>query len=302
MSFNFRSSWISLLGISLACLPILSLAEDGIIFETPVPLKTSDTTSASVRPAKSSKHCDSLVTVEVRSHMLSIKPIYESYLEKKSDLTGRLFLSVVTNDSGKVLNRPEVLRTTLDSKEFVNQVIDSIVKWKFGSLANKIGTDTVRFALSFAQAGNLVHLVPVDATMDGTAVEWLRSALKSQLSDFKDTYLNWVAFYGTAEGMAKVQVNFNVSGKADGINVVWNSGLPGALIDSLQVSMRKVNKDGFPNIGKASTATAFIRFEDLHDDPVLLINGNLQGMPTWLQQLIERSVQPNMNMPHMMHY
>jgi hypothetical protein len=299
MTFNFRSSWIALGGIILACLPLLSLAEDGIIFETPPASKNSD--SASGRPVKSSRHCDSLVTLEVRSHMLSIKPIYESYLEKKSDLMGRLFLSVMTDASGKVLNRPEVLRTTLDSKEFVNQVIDSIVKWKFGSLANQIGTDTVRFVLSFAQAGNLVHLTVVDGKLDETEVGWMQSALKSRLSDVKNAYLNWIAFYGTVEGMAKVEVNFNAKGKADDISVAWNSGLPGALIDSLQAAMRKVNKDNFPKVGKAATATAFIRFEDLHDDPVLLMNGNLQSMPTWLQQLIFRAAQPNMNMP-MMHY
>jgi hypothetical protein len=299
MSFNFRSSWIPLLAITLACLPLLSLAEEGIIFETPVPSKTPDTTSG--KTVKSSLHSDSLVVLEVRCHMLSIRPVYESYLRKNSDLSGRLFLSVITDASGKVLNRPEVQRTTLDSKEFINQVIDSIAKWKFGSLANKIGTDTVRFVLSFAQAGNLVHLTVIDGKMDGAEVGWMRNALKSRLSDVKNAYLNWIAFYGTVEGLAKVEVNFNAKGKADDINVVWHSGLPGPLIDSLQVSMRKVNKDNFPKTGKASTAMAYIRFEDLHDDPVLLINGELQSMPTWLQQLIFRASQPNMTMP-MMHY
>jgi|GEM_PF-5023027 hypothetical protein len=286
---RFRSLWAPFLGISLACAAVNSAAE-----ESGARMASQAPDSTACQSAVSKGLCDTLVTAEVRSHMLSLRPVYASYVRKNRELGGRLFLSLTIKKSGKVMNRPDVQRTTLDSKEFVDQVVDSVMNWKFGALANTIGTDTVRFVLSFARAENLVRLTAVDARMDGKEAEFLHNAIRRRLSDFRGTYINWVGFYGSAEGLAKVQVHFNASGKADDTRVVWNSGLPGALIDSLQTAMRNMDTDDFPKQADGSTATAFVRFEDLHNDPVLLVHGDTKSMPTWLQQLIHGNIQPNM--------
>jgi hypothetical protein len=281
---RFCFSWISLLAFSLTRLSANYAAEEGTISETPIP--------AVRQPVKSQKMYDSIVTAEVRSHMLSLRPVYGNYVKKNPELGGRLVLTAVINENGKVVNKPEIQRSTLDFKVFEDQVIDTIMNWNFGRLADKTGTDTVRFVLSFAQSGNLVRVIAADAKMGQTEVEWLRGAIKRRLADFKDTYVNWVGFYGSAEGLAKLQMKISVNGTADDINVVWNSGLPAPLIDSLQSSIQKLNKNTFPKQAAVSTATAYVRFEDLHNDPVLLINGDLKTMPTWLQQLIENAARP----------
>jgi hypothetical protein len=206
---------------------------------------------------------ENTVASRITSQLISLKPLYGLYLKTDPDLGGKILISLVISEFGAVVQRPTIKRNTLGSKEFVGQIIDSVMNWKFDTLPIGSGTDTLFVTLSFAKAGDLVRPVAVHAVIDGIENEQLRKAIKAQLPEVRKTYLQWVAFHAPIEGLAKLQVSLNPDGRAEDIRIIWDSGLPIEVLDTLQKYAHMIHWQYFYESERGILATSFIRFEDL---------------------------------------
>jgi hypothetical protein len=226
-------------------------------------------------PFKTKLRSDSLVKAKVRSHLRSLMPVYDHHIIKNPDLGGRILLFMVVNENGELLHAPHIERTTLESNEFTHQIVDSVMKWHFDTLANQTGTDTLLIPLAFGKAGNLVRPVVFDARIEGRESRDLGKMISSYLPEVKKTYLNWVGFKGSVEGIAKVRVNINPPGILDEMTIVWHDDLPGELLDSLQKSIQKAKGRNVYVGEKGVVGTFYVRFEDLSKALMLVMNGRL---------------------------
>jgi hypothetical protein len=243
--------------------------------------KTGNKYSQPNWPFSTNLRVDSAVAGVIRSRLGSLWPIYERFIGKKPGLSGRMLAAAVVDERGAVSGRPTIERATLDSKEMIDKVLDSVSNWRFGPVASGKGTDTLQFALSFGEAENLVHVSIIDAQVDGKEYEPLRKKVAKRLSDVKEAYLSQVGFYGAVEGVAKLAVGVDGNGKGNDVKIAWHSGLPDNLLDTLLYFEQGIKDCRFPEGAKGILVTSSVRFEDLHDAPFLVLYGSINHSPDY---------------------